>query len=165
MFRNLLKRKRVLVVLSVAMLAVAGAAFAYFTSTGTGTGNATVGAPSTYTVTTAAPTGGLLYPGEGTDTVTYEVKNNSTGHPNLEETTAALTTDVGGGVYDTTSKAFVDTCKASWFTVVNSSPGVPVDLAGGTSYTKGSATIALKNEPVNQNACQSLTPQLTVDAK
>jgi hypothetical protein len=164
MFSKLLRKKRVLVGLSVAMLAVAGAAFAYFTSTGSGTGNATVGNASNYTVTVGAPSGGELYPGSGTDTVKYSVKNNSAGHQNLATTTAALTTDGGGGVFDTTTSKFVDGCKASWFAVTNSSPSLPQDLAGGAEYTEGSATIVLKNEAENQNACQGLTPQVTVEA-
>jgi hypothetical protein len=147
----------------VAILVVAGAAVAYFTSSGSGTGNATVGSSSHYAVTTDAPTGGSLYPGSGIDTVGYHVKNTSAGAQSVSSITAALTTDANGGVYDTTSSAFVDGCKASWFTVTNSPGTLPDDLAGGTTHS-GSATIALTDSGGNQDPCQGLTPQLTVNA-
>jgi hypothetical protein len=137
-------------------------AFAYFTSTGSGTGNATVGSASNWTVTAAAPTGGALLPGSGTDTVTYTVKNVSSGHQGFNTTTAALTTDTNGGVYDTVQGKFVDSCLASWFTVSNTPPAA-ADLAGGASVN-GSLTIVLNDAAVNQNACQGLSPQVTINA-
>jgi hypothetical protein len=162
--RHLFTKKRTIALVVVGSLVVAGGAVAYFTSTGSGTGNATVGSASNWVVTTSAPTGGALYPGTGSDVVAYNVQNASTGYQNLAGTTAALTTDTAGGVYDTTSKAFVDGCQASWFTVVNSDTGTPVDLAGGTSYTAGYATITMQDSGTNQNPCQGLTPQVTINA-
>lgn len=165
MFRNPLSRKRVLGVLGVvAALAIAGASFAYFTDEGSGTGNASVGSSAKYAVTVDAATGGALYPGAGTDTLEYHVKNEGSGHQQLSSIEAALTTDENGNVYDTTAKAFASGCKASWFTVENSPGTLPDDLAGGATHD-GSATVSLNNEAEDQNACQSVTPQLTVDAK
>ncbi len=143
------------------VLGGAGAALAYFTSTGNGTGNATVGASTDWLVTTQAPTGGLLYPGTGTDTVDYTVTNQSTGYQELNGTTAALTTDVGGGVYDTTTSAFVDGCLASWFTVTNTTVSGDVAAAGSLS---SNVTIALNDSGTNQDTCENLTPQVTVSA-
>jgi hypothetical protein len=164
MFRNPLSRRRVLGVIGVlAALAVAGASLAYFTDEGSGTGNATVGSSTKYLVTVDAATGGALYPGAGTDTLEYHVKNEGSGHQQLSSITAALTEE-SGNVYDTTAKAFASGCKASWFKVVNSPGTLPDDLAGGATHS-GSATVELKNEAENQNACQGVTPQLTVSAK
>ena len=137
-------------------------AFAYFTSTGSGTGNGTVGSASNWTVTAAAPTGGPLLPGSGTQTVTYTVKNVSAGHQEFNTTTAALTTDANGGVYDTVQAKFVDTCLASWFTVTNTPPA-GADLANNGTVS-GSLTITMTDAAANQNACQGLSPQVTINA-
>jgi hypothetical protein len=164
MFRNLLRNKRALGVLGVmAALAIASAAFAYFTSEGSGTGNGAVGSSSNYAVTVDAATSGSLYPGSGVDTLAYHVKNESTGHQQVSSITAALTVNGEGDVFDTIAKASATGCKASWFTVVNSPGTLPDDLAGGATHD-GSATVALKDEETNQNACQGVDPQLTVNA-
>ena len=99
------RSKKAVAVLVAGAIALggAGAALAYFTSSGTGTGNATVGTSSNWSVASTAPTGGALLPGTGTDTVAYTVTNSGSGYQELNGTTAALTTDVGGGVYDTTT--------------------------------------------------------------
>lgn len=161
---HLLKRKRVVATVGViASLVVAALAVAYFTSTGTGTGNATVGSSSNYTVTVDAATGGPLYPGSGTTNLAYHVKNVNAGQQQVGTITAALTTDAGGGVYDTTSAGFVDGCKASWFTVTNHPGTLPDNLAHNAVHD-GSADIVLNDSGTAQDACQGLKPQLTVNA-
>jgi len=161
MFVRLLRRKRVLVGLTVAMLAVAGAAFAYFTSAGTGYGNATVGTAAAWEVTVAAPSGGPLFPGSGTDTLVYYVKNNSAGPVTLNTVTAKLR-ESGGLVYSGGNPAAG--CWASWFTVGNSHGTLPYSVPGGT-YIEGSATVALKEVATeNQDACEGVAPEVTVEA-
>jgi hypothetical protein len=143
------------------VLGGAGAALAYFTSTGNGTGNATVGTAGSWTVATSAPTGGLLYPGTGTDTVAYTVTNSGSGYQELNGTTAALTTDVAGGVFDTTTHAFVDGCQASWFTVTNTT--VSGDVAPSADLSS-SLTITMQDSGTVQDPCKNLTPQVTISA-
>jgi hypothetical protein len=163
MFR-FLKRKRVAVPLGVIVsLALAAGAFAYFTSTGSGTGNATVGSSSNYAVTVDAATGGPLYPGSGTTNLAYHVKNVSPGQQRVSSIAATLTTDTAGGVYNTSSSAFVDGCQASWFSVSNHPGTLPDNLAGGATHS-GSADVVLNDSGTNQNPCQGVTPQLTVTA-
>ena len=149
-------------------LGAAGAAFAYFTTSGSGTGNGKVGSSSSFTVTVDAYTGGPIYPGSGSENATYTVKNPGPADQLLTSTSAALTTDVGGGVYDTTSHAFVDGCQASWFTVTDNqptTPAEPVTLASGASATGGSVDLSMpSNSTDNQNPCEGLTPQITVSA-
>jgi hypothetical protein len=61
-FSKILRKKRVVVGLSVAMLAVAGAAFAYWTTGGSGTGSGKTGTTANIVVNqTSSSTG--LYPG------------------------------------------------------------------------------------------------------
>jgi hypothetical protein len=145
----------------VAVLAVTGAAYAYFTSTGSGTGNATVGASTAFTVAVAAPTGGLLYPGSGTDTLSYTVHNPSAGAQNLSGTTAVVASS-GGNI--TQSGTPVTGCLSSWFTATNTAPTLPQDLAGGATSTAGSVAVTMSDSGTNQNPCVSATPDITVSA-
>src|SRR3954447_5695856 len=86
-----LKRKRVLAGLGVVVsLALAGAAIAYFTSTGSGNGTGSVGIASNWTVVIAAPSGGPLYPGAGSQTFAYTVTNASSGHQKLQATASSV---------------------------------------------------------------------------
>lgn len=157
-------KKRVIGALTVVVvLAVASGAFAYFTSSGSGTGNATVGSASTYTVTVGAPTGGNLYPGSGTDTVSIDVHNNNSGHQQVSAVAASLTANSNGDVLNTSSGQTATGCKAAWFTVTPSQTGLPADVAGNGDYTT-SATITMQDVNTNQNACQGVSPQLTVSA-
>lgn len=59
---------------AVAALALAAGAYAYFTSTGTGSGNASVGITGSNIYVTAV-TGGTVYPGGPTQTLTFTAKN------------------------------------------------------------------------------------------
>jgi hypothetical protein len=164
MLRKFRTKGTVVVLGIVAALAVAGGAIAYFTSTGSGTGNAKVGSASNWTVAVGAYTGGPLYPGAGSENVPFTITNASSGAQELQTTTAALTKDAGGGVYDTTTQAYVDGCQASWFTVTDNTPTPAVDLAGGAQYTSGNATVTMQDSQSNQDSCQGLTPQVTVNA-
>lgn len=145
----------------VATLAIAGAAYAYFTSTGTGTGNATVGTSTAFVVTVAAPTGGLLYPGSGTDTLSYTVRNPSAGAQNLSATTAVV---ASSGANITQSGTPVVGCLAAWFTATNTPPTLPQDLAGGATSTAGSVAVTMTDSGTNQNPCENATPDITVSA-
>jgi hypothetical protein len=160
---RLLRRKRVALPLGlVAALVVAGVAFAYFTSTGTGTGTAAVGSATTWTVTPAAATGGPLYPGSGSQTISYTVTNPSTGHQALTGTTAVVATS---GLNVTHAGVAVPGCLASWFTAVNTAPAsLPQDLAAGGTSTAGSVVVTMTDAAVAQNACAGISPDITISA-
>jgi hypothetical protein len=159
MFRRI-RRKRSIAALSVvAVLALAGGAYAYFTSTGTGTGHALVGSATAFTVTPAAATGGPLLPGSGTETIGYTVTNPSAGHQQLN-TTTALVASSGGNV--TSGGTAVPGCLASWFTVTNTPPAA-VNLAGAGTAT-GSLTVVMTDSGTNQNPCQAVSPDITINA-
>ena len=157
-----LKRKRVLIGLSaVVSLALAGAAIAYFTSTGSGTGSASVGNASNWTVSVAAPSGGPLYPGAGSQSFAYTVTNASSGHQQLNGTSASIPAQAGSGDILTSGVAQAG-CKAAWFTAANTSIA-PTNLAGGGSASS-SVTVTMQDSGTDQNACQGKSPDVKVDA-
>ncbi len=69
-------KKRTLVLLGAAVVAIglAVGAYAYFTATGSGTGTATVGT-SANNIYVSGTTGGTLYPGGPSQTVSFTAKN------------------------------------------------------------------------------------------
>lgn len=94
------------------LVLTSGVAVAYFTSGGQGTGTATVGTSTAWAVTSdAATTANSLTPGGPTETITYHVKNNSTGAQHLKQVTIAVATSSGvspaatSGVYSYPSPA------------------------------------------------------------
>jgi hypothetical protein len=159
MFRRLKGKRYVVVVSAVVAVAIAGAAIAYFTATGSGTGQATVGSSTPWEVTFGATTG-TMYPGSGTSTVNYTVKNAGSGSQHLAGTTASVAHDGSGNV--TSHGTSVSGCLASWFSVTNHSPAATTLASGGT--VTGSADVTMKNEEESQDACQGKTPDITVSA-
>lgn len=160
MFRRLTKRRLLAAVTVVATLAVAGAAFAYFTSTGSGTGSATVGSSSNWTVAAQTATGGPLYPGAGSMSIPYTIKNPSSGSQGLQSVSAAVASS-GGNV--TQNGSAVAGCSASWFTATNNPPGLG-DVPGGQTVT-GSVTVTMQDDTTSsQDACQGVQPDISISA-
>jgi hypothetical protein len=157
------KSKRVIFALAaVAVLAVAGGAFAFFSSTGSGTGQASVGKSTAFTVAVSSDTSGSLYPGSGTETLTYTVKNPSAGAQNLSATSAAVAS-VSGDI--TQGGVQLIGCKSTWFTATNTAPTpLPQNLAGGATSTAGSVAVTMIDSGTNQDVCQQAKPDITVSA-
>jgi hypothetical protein len=161
MIRKLNRKSTIAVLSTLAVLALAGGAFAYFTSSGSGTGSATVGSATAFTVNPASATGGPLFPGSGSQTISYTVTNPGSGAQNLSATSASVASS-GGNV--TVNGTPVSGCQASWFTAVNHPPTLPQDLAGGATSTAGSVTVTMQDSGTGQNACQSAQPDITINA-
>jgi hypothetical protein len=141
---------------------VAGGAYAFFTSSGSGSGGASVGSASNWTVTPAAATGGPLFPGAGTQTITYTVTNPSSGHQSLTATTAVVKSS-GGNV--TQGGTAVSGCLASWFTATNTAPTpLPQNLAGSATSTGGSVAVTMQDSGTAQDVCQGVQPDITISA-
>jgi hypothetical protein len=126
-----------------------------------------VGTSTNWTVASTASSGGPLFPGSGSEAIPFTVTNASAGQQAINSIATALTTDNSGGVFDTTSGVFVDGCLASWFTVSNTVPSFPYDLAGtnpgAAGVYSGTATLTMQDAPtVAQDACQGLTPQIKI---
>lgn len=157
-------RRKIAIFAGVIVVAVlSGIAYAWFSSTGTGTGNATVGTSSSWAVATQAPAGDALLPGYGSQTIAYSVTNTGSGQQKLLDTSAALTQDAAGDVYNTTTSSTATGCKASWYTVLNTKPAL-VNLAGGATQAGGVVTITMRDSNTNQDACKIVSPQVTINA-
>jgi len=145
-------------------LGAAGAAFAYFTSTGSGTGQGSVGTASTWGVTAGAVQGGPIYPNAGSETITYTIKNNSSGAQALDTAVASVNADSNG--YVTNQGVSVTGCKASWFTAVAAAPasgfGDGNSIAGGTTTTDV-VTVTMQDSGTNQNLCELATPDINLN--
>jgi len=163
MKRISLKTKIVTGAAVVALTLGGTAAYAFFTSTGSGTGSATVGTASPWTVDTIVTSGGPLYPGAGTETVTYHVTNGNNSAQMLNAVNVVL--DGGPNVLDANNaNAAVAGCLKADFVVTDSNPGLAGSVAASGVYTVGSATITMTNTIVSQNACQGVHPAFHVNA-
>ncbi len=153
------KKKIVVLVATTAVVALGStAAFAYFTSTGTGGGSATVGSATPWLVTVNSVTGGPLFPGTGSETVSYTVTNNGTGPANLLSVTAAINSDVNGDVPGTATG-----CKAVWFSA-NGISGAPAGVLAPGGTNSGTFNITMLDSGTNQDVCEGTSPTFTITA-
>jgi len=176
------KRRGAAFIATAATLATAVGVFAYFLATGTTTTHVTTGgAPSTWSFTNVSEcatscdsgstaTGGALTPGVNSDEIDFQVDNTASSATVLDTITPSMTTDAGGGIFDVTSNAFVDTCLASWFTVTfkTTTPGyLPVSVGSNAVSAAGNMYVLVSmpaNASVNQSGCENLEPQVTLTA-
>ena len=147
-------------------------AYAYFTAAGSGTGGAaTVGDTTSWTVDTFSTTGTALYPGSGSQTVTYKVTNGSAGDQHLNNIAASISTDTAAGANhgDAKDSAGNDIvgCLASWFSVPadgGAGHAAYVSLASAASET-GTAVVTMPNNTVdNQDKCRTFSPAVVIAA-
>ena len=160
---RLSKKLAIAAVSTVAAVGIATSAFAYFTTTGSGSGNATVGTSSNWAISNVALSGGPLYPGAGSETLSYTVTNPSSGHQGLNGIAVSVVTS-GGNVVDSVSGNAVGGCLASWFVVDNTNHAATGDYAGGQAGN-GSAGVSMSNDTANsQDSCKSVSPKLNIAA-
>lgn len=154
-------RKWLLSLIAVPLLLM-GTAFAYF-ALNTGTGNFTV-SNAGFTITLQSATGSPLAPGNGaTQTIPFTLTNNTNQTLTLNSETATVSADVAGGIYDTLTSRWIDTCSASWFTLTWGDGGIPLPatVAPGASLTAGAIFVTMPpNTSLNQNACAGTSPQV-----
>jgi hypothetical protein len=153
-------KRRIAVVSGVTVVALAGGgvAFAYFTSTGSGTGQAQVGSATNWDVTAGAPSG-TMFPGQGATTIVYTVKNVGSGNQTDNTDTVSMPTS---GADVTSHGADVPGCLASWFTAgITTDNAQTVDFAPGQTESV-TVTVTLSDAQANQNACQGVTPDVTL---
>lgn len=159
------RRKRKWLVLAVvAPLLIGGAAFAYF-NLDQATSHVNVATTPNFMISIAQPTGTALSPGSGTETVLFSVVNQ-VNTQTLNSATYALTSDTAGGIYDTVSNTYIDSCLASWFDVsgtLGAGITLPMTVQAGQAIYTGSITVTMPADPTdNQTACEGLSPQVSV---
>ena len=161
-----------LAVLAIAVISAVGA-YAYFTASGTGTGTATVGSTTAWTVTPNAISG-ALYPGQGSDPATGEVKNNSNGNQKLFRIDATVIAPTVAALAPAGDQA----CSASDFALeqtdgtslwVIDSPTtahllVGHDLAKTGFYDWTGLNVKMVDGSTNQDNCQGATVNVKFDA-
>src|SRR4051794_5469791 len=114
----MLKKKRNLIIVGVAVLAIAGAAFAYWTAGGSGTGSASAaGAQSNLTVNQTTSLS-AMYPGDSPQTLSGDFSNPNSGPIRVGTVTASIAsvTKAGG--------APAGTCDATDFTLSSAAMAV-----------------------------------------
>ena len=163
---RIFKSKKVIALIlgtAVAAFLTVGA-YAYFTSTGNGSGSASVGTSTTWQVTTLSATGGPLTPGGPTESITYNVKNTSSGSQSLANVAISVA-NANGSAWTAVSG-----CSASDFSIDGAAAGLSFndtgqagDLAPGATAT-GSITLQMVETGSNQDGCKGATVPLYLSA-
>lgn len=169
-------KKAVAVGLAAGMaLGLSGVAFSFWTTTGTGNGTASVGTDTQWAIAQTGNINGPLTPGGPTETISYTVTNNSSGHQKLNQVTIQVATSVGTdpnatpGVFTFSDVGGDPACTKGDFNVGGAGAGTTatqspaVDLAPGGVYT-GSVTVQMVDLATNQNSCKSQNPPLFYSA-
>lgn len=162
--RTFSKRRIAVVGATVAIaLAGGGAAFAYFTSTGVGDASASVGhAPTTgWSVTAPSNTTGDLFPGSGSEVISFKVTNTNTGNEALATLTPSVDSNKAGDVIS--GGIAVPGCKAAWFTATagTPTPALGTSVAPGSSYMVP-VTVTMKESGTDQDACENTDPEIVL---
>src|SRR6201992_2944086 len=132
------RRRIIIACVAVRIVIFAGAAYAYFTATGSGTGSASVGSASNWTVSQPADSSHNLYPGSGSETLTYTVTNVGGGAQAFNSVTPVIANDGSGNVK--AGGQPVVGCLAAWFPT----PTVISEPPANTSIAhNGTATVQL----------------------
>jgi hypothetical protein len=163
---RIFKSKKVIALIlgtAVAAFLTVGA-YAYFTSTGNGSGSASVGTSTTWSVTTLSATGGPLTPGGPTESITYKVKNNSSGSQSLANVAISVANA------DSSAWTAVSGCSKSDFSIDGAGAGLTfndnaqaANLAPGATAT-GSITLQMVETGSNQDGCKGATVPLYLSA-
>ena len=157
-------KRRYIAATVIIPLLMGGAAYAYFEQD-TATSHVNVAAVASFTILISPPTGGALSPGVGTEIVPFTVINQLNHPQTVNAETFAVTTDAAGGIYDTNTDTFVDSCLASWFDAEGGDGGVPLPdiLQTGQMLANGAITVTMPANPTtDESACSGLSPQVSV---
>jgi hypothetical protein len=151
-------KKRAVIMAVIGSLALGAGAYAYFTSTGTGTGEATVGTSAEWAVLMST-SDHLMTPGGPTQTITYTVRNNSSGVQKLANVAVAVSNG-------NTPEWSVGTCSKGDFSIggrpvgetYNDTTGPGIDVASGTQVQR-TVTIQMIDTAANQDSCKNTRPR------
>jgi hypothetical protein len=153
------KKRIAAVALSGAIiLGGAGIAAAIFTTGNTATGQGSVGTGSIWNVSISTPTGSPLLPGVGSQTMKYTIKNTTNTTQTLHSVSAVLG-DSGGFI--TQGGVAVTGCLSTWFFLNPNVPALPQDVPPHGIVTDN-LTLSMPASSVDQDACESTTPDISV---
>jgi hypothetical protein len=145
----------------------AGAAFAFFSAQGNGSGTGLTGNDTAWTVNSPTPTGGPLYPDQGSETFAFTVTNNSNGSQGLNAVTATVAPHnaaCDASWYDVSIDSAAATATTQTETYGGVATPAPVNIQKGDSQAV-SVVLTLVNTPkVDQSACEGDTPVVTLAA-
>jgi hypothetical protein len=152
-------RRRIVIAGASAAVVVAasgGAAYAYFTAGGSGSGSGSVGTAADFTITqVGSTTGGPLFPGSGTEVLTFSVANNSGQSEVLNGLTASVANS-GGDVMAGTSS--IGGCLATWFNASVADPtSFPITVDSSSTPVSVTVDLTMKTDTANQDSCEGLT--------
>ena len=153
------KKRIAAVALSGAIiLGAGGIAAAIFTTGNSATGQGSVGTGSIWNVSLSTPVGPPLLPGVGSQTLTYTVTNTTNTNQTLNSVNAMLG---NSGGYITQHGVGVPGCLVTWFVLAPNTPSLPDVVTAHTSITD-TVTLTMPASSVNQDACESTTPDISV---
>jgi hypothetical protein len=150
-------------------LGLGGAAFAYFTAAGSGTAVAAIGDTGTWgIVQNNQPANGLMYPGEGSSTVTYTITNLGSGNQALEsgDLVATMGTAVPGNPDVESQGSAVSGCLAAWFTPTVGTPNIAYGTSIAPNAVESVTVTVMMSDPagVNQDDCEGVSPVVSLAA-
>lgn len=156
------RKKRWLLTAGIVPLLIGGAAFAYF-DLNQATSHVSVAATPSFTINISQPTGDDLSPGSGSQTVTFQAVNQLNKPQTINSITYAVTTDLAGGTFDTSTGAFNDQCLVAWFSIVGSPSVPPPTVVSPNGTLSGTVVVSMpENDVTDQDACEGTSPQISV---
>jgi hypothetical protein len=152
-FRKLMRKKRVVVGLSIAVLAVAGAAIAFWTASGEGEGTGTVASSNGSLVLHGSIAPGLT-PG-GSEAVSYTADNTGTSALQVATISAVVSID---------AEHAAEGCKAADFSVADTTENQTIPASTSDVALENSGTIEMEDSAENQDACKGATISLALSS-
>ncbi|MDF2442130.1 MAG: hypothetical protein JWR01_333 [Subtercola sp.] len=152
MSKHVNRKKRVIAIVTAAVLVLGGggAAFAYWTSTGIGNGTTTTGTSVAFAVAQTTIAGGPLTPGGPQETVSFTVTNPGTGSQRLNAVAVTIVNTDASPFSVTVAGA--PACTAADYTI-----GAVTVAAGDiapSGVVTGTVVVTMNNLTTNQDSCK-----------
>jgi hypothetical protein len=152
--RRFTKKQYVVAGVAAALIAgTAGSAIAYWSTSGSGTGSAATSAGTSNNLTFTQTALNPMFPGDTSQTLTVNVKNDGTETATVSNVKAYITTA-------NTDCTGADFKLAGLATAIDANSAVamtwaPVDLAASGGNANATSTVQFNNTAANQDVCKS----------
>jgi hypothetical protein len=151
MFRNLINKKRAVVLAAVAVVALAGVAVAFWTTTGSGSGSGSV-AKSNGTLVLHGTITSQLTPG-GESPVTFSADNSNSSSLQVGTVHAVVSID---------EEHAEAGCKASDFSIADTEENQTIAAKSTGVALSNNGSISMTDSAENQDACKGATISLAL---